>query len=151
MTLKLLYDNRAQRGDLRRDAVGNLDTDEGLETAVSVSLFTDARANDDDGAAAGADRRGWWGSQYLAAANHKLGSRLWLLKRMSAAQALRRAPALAEEALAWLVTDKVASSVTATASRLSGRDNVLLLAIEITRPQRTAPRWRRTWEVQLAV
>jgi phage gp46-like protein len=80
-----------------------------------------------------------------------LGSRLWELRRLGAAEALRRAAALAEEALAWLVTDKVASRVTATAVALAGRADVLLLSVDIYRPQQVAPQWRGSWEVQLGL
>ena len=41
---------------------GDLATDDGLRTAVIISLFTDARARADDPLPeADADRRGWWG------------------------------------------------------------------------------------------
>ena len=45
--IKLAYDNTTQRGDLVYSG-SNLDTDAGLETAVTISLFTDGRAREDD-------------------------------------------------------------------------------------------------------
>ena len=60
----------------------DLATDDGLETAVSLSLFTDRRAEDGDALPSGdADRRGWWGDDFPAVDGDRMGSRLWLLAR----------------------------------------------------------------------
>jgi phage gp46-like protein len=149
--IKLTYTNLTQRADLVRSTGANLDTDEGLETVVTISLFTDARATADDGLQEGVDLRGWWGNIYLVA-TRTLGSRLWLLTRESASQeTLNKAVAFAEEALQWLVDERVAKSIKAAATKLNMRNDVILLTVEIQRPSKTAPRWRGVWEVQLAI
>ncbi len=116
--------------------------DDGLETAVIMSLFTDRRAADDDALPfIDADRRGWWGDSYPDVPNDRIGSRLWLLARSKQTQAvLNRAREYAQEALAWLVDDGVASSVTVDAEIV--RTGVLGLSIAIQRPRAAVARYR---------
>lgn len=90
---------------------GDVARDDGLRTAVLLSLFLDRRADDDD-IVEGDDRRGSWMDQYLSHAGDRLGSRLWLLQREKETDAtLARARAYAKEALAWLVDDGIARAV----------------------------------------
>lgn len=106
-----------------------------LETAVILSLLCDARARDDDTLPdGGTDRRGWWADSIAPEADgDRTGSRLWLLSReKTLPEVLRRARDYAEEALAWLVEDKVASSVTVTAEM--PRRGLLALSAVITLP-----------------
>lgn len=98
-------------------ANGDLAGDDGLYTAVAISLFTDRLANPDDALpAANGDRRGWWGDAYLpllaAGQVDHVGSRLWLLARAKQIpETAQLARAYVQEALAWLVDDGVAASV----------------------------------------
>jgi len=109
-------------GDLSVSS-GQLEMDEGLNTAVLHSLFTDARAREDDELPWGeTDRRGCWFDPTLpknAAAGRtvdRYGSRLWLLSRAKqTAETLARAKEYAEEALQWLVDDGIAVKVEVTA------------------------------------
>jgi phage gp46-like protein len=96
-----------------------LATDRDLETAVIVSLFTDASARDDDVIPdLTDDRRGWWGNWESPEAL-ELGSRLWLLSReKSTEETRRRAEEYAAEALAWLLTDGVAARIDVEAEYL---------------------------------
>ncbi len=77
--ISIVYDNLEQSADFTRTD-GNLDTDEGLETAVTISLFTDARAGEADGVSTEQDPRGWWGSAFLSPEGD-IGSKLWLMFR----------------------------------------------------------------------
>lgn len=119
-----------------------LAADDGLETAVILSLFTDARALDDDPLPAGAtDRRGWWGDAYPPTGGDRIGSRLWLLAReKQTRETLNRAREYAEEALAWLVADGVARGVEVEA--FIARTGVLGLSIVIQRPDAGSARFR---------
>lgn len=100
-------------------AGGQLRKDDGLRTAVVVSLLTDRRAAPDDELPAGeVDRRGWWGDAAApagldaGAAGARIGSRLWLLSReKQTGETLNRARDYATEALAWLIEDGWARSV----------------------------------------
>lgn len=121
---------------------GDLVRDEGLTTAVLISLFTDRRAEDSDAVDDG-DRRGYWGDAYSVT---PWGSRLWMLSReKQTPAAVRRARDYAEEALAWLVTDRIASSVRVVVS--VPRDGMLALEVFISRPGRPdlELRFERLW------
>jgi phage gp46-like protein len=98
-------DTAPYRGDWLLDPPG-LATDRDLETAVILSLFTDASAREDDVIPdLTDDRRGWWGN-WESPEVLELGSRLWLLSReKSTEETRRRAEEYAAEALAWLLQD----------------------------------------------
>ena len=110
-------------------AAPSLQGEQGLQTAIIISLFTDRRANDDDVIPDGSNnKRGWWADAFPAvdgqgrssvasagsagATNDKIGSRLWLLHREKDMQlVVNRAHDYAVEALQWLVDDGVARRV----------------------------------------
>lgn len=119
-----------------------LEADDGLETAVLLSLFTDARADIDDGLpVGGVDRRGWWADAFPTVDRDRIGSKLWLLAReKQTQQTINRAREYAAEALAWLVEDGVAQRVEADAFVV--RNGVLGLAIAIHRPDASISRYR---------
>lgn len=82
-----------------------------LATAVYLSLFLDAPAGPDDDVPADASRGGFWFDGF-AGDDDVTGSRLWLLRRAKATKdAARRAKEAADEALAWLIRDGLASRV----------------------------------------
>lgn len=86
-----------------------------LATAVLISIFTDRRADPDDVIPDGSgDPRGWWGDAGRA---RPLGSKLWLLERAKQTEEIRlRAEDYIRDALAWLVEDGIAASVTVIAT-----------------------------------
>lgn len=124
-----------------------LATDDGLETAVVLSLFSDARAHDDDVLPHGqTDRRGWWADAYPAADGDRFGSRLWLLRASKQLQeSLTDARQYAEESLAWLVEDGAARKV--EVETFIARDEVMGMIVRIFRPDGTvAPiRFETLW------
>lgn len=92
----------------------DLATDDGLKTAVLVSLFTDRRADADDELPdpRSGDRRGCWQDQYLANTGDSLGSRLWLLKRAKQTnETIERAKEYMREAMAWMLEDDVVTAI----------------------------------------
>lgn len=111
-----------------------LATDDGLETAVILSLFTDARAQDEDVLPAGqADRRGWWADAFPVMPGDRFGSRLWLLRASKQLQqSLNEARQYAEEGLAWLVEDGAASKI--EVDTFIARDEVMGMHVRIFRP-----------------
>lgn len=127
MDIAMRYDADHKRFDLAVQG-GDLAADEGLVTAVILSLFTDRRALPGDRLPDGTDdRRGWWADAYM---DRPMGSRLWLLHREKEQdEVLRRAKEYAEEALAWVVEDGVAESVEVEAWHV--RRDTLGLRVEI--------------------
>lgn len=107
--------------------------DDGLHTAILISLFTDRLAEPSDelpgGSNLGSHRRGWWGDAYADVPGDLIGSRLWLLRREKrTVQTLRRAEEYAREALQWLLDDGIARTVTVVAEA-PGTD---VLALQVT-------------------
>ncbi len=114
--LKILWDTTYFEGDLSFSIVDqDLEMDEGLATAVIISLFTDRRAEDDDilPDSNNMDRRGWWGDLVSPVVlGDQIGSRLWLLERSKTEQeVLLKTKEYAEESLQWMIDDMVAQKV----------------------------------------
>jgi len=114
----------------------------GLNTSVIISLFTDRQAEPGDVLPDGSsNRRGHWGDTFAAVNGDKLGSRLWLLSREKQTNAtLNRAREYAEEALQWLIDDGVAATVTVKASWV--RPGMLGMTIDIIRPDGSSENFR---------
>lgn len=130
--IALAWDNALWRGDIGV-AGGDLAADDGLRTAVYLSLFTDAPAHDDDPLPASGYRGGWWGDALAETPGDAMGSRLWLLRReKQLSSVLVRAQDYAAEALQWLIDDKIAAAVTVTATNPAR--GILRLAVSIVRP-----------------
>lgn len=122
-------------------AAPGLAADDGLETAVMVSLFSDRIARQDDALPSDDDRRGWWADAYAEEDGDAWGSRLWLIYReKQMASVLRRAEEYAREALAWLIEDRVVSTVQCTAEII--RDGVLGLTVVMTRGRELSTKYR---------
>ncbi len=141
--------------DLRYDiefVLGNLETDDGLETAVNISLFTDRRVLGEELETGETDRRGWWGDALDEQDGDSTGSRLWLLDRAKPSEETRnRAEAYAKEALQWLLDEGVAETLTVLAT-LVNKNERIDLNINITRPKvknAVYYRYQLVWEGQL--
>lgn len=126
---------------------GDLATDDGLRTAVALSLLCDRRAEPDDIIPDGTtNRRGWWADAIADEDGDRWGSRLWLLDReKELPEVRRRAEAYAEESLDWLLDDGVANEITVTAETLNR--SVLWLRVDIQRGDgtRISDRYQYVW------
>ena len=125
----------------------DLERDDGLETAVIISLFTDRRASAEQipPEYPQDDLRGYWGDITNASATDQTGSLLWLLAReKQLPQILSRAEQYCREALAWMIDDMVATKISVVASFYSL--GVMLLEINIDRPTGPAVRYRYNYE-----
>ena len=129
----------------------DLATDEGLRSAVVVSLFSDALARPDDAIPDGTEnRRGWWGDIFPPVAGDRTGSRLWLLSREKELPVvLDRAREYATEALNWLLEDGVADAVEVSAEIV--RPGMLGLTIVIRRSAggRVDLRFDYAWQAEM--
>jgi phage gp46-like protein len=132
MDIGITWNNDTGQGDWVI-ANGDLLPGNDLESAVMVSLFTDAYATTDftpnDGTT---NRRGFWGSTFEDA---EIGSNLWQFDRAKITdgqELLLRARDYVKLALQWMIDTGVADSISVVTSRLglSG----LGIAIVITRP-----------------
>ena len=126
---------------------GDLEADGGLQTAVSISLFTDRRVNDEQLPDLAESKRGWWGDMFPEIDQDKIGSRLWTLEREKrTTQTLRRFEDFCEEALEWLLDDGVASTISVVASYNS--DGQLEAELIITKPDGNQSRFQTNWDQQ---
>lgn len=134
MDLLLSFPTPGAKADLSLSQ-GQLALDDSFYSAVLISLFTDARAEDSD-ELPGSDtwRRGWWADALPSLTDNKdkTGSRLWLLMRCKATENTRlRAEDYAKEALAWLLQDGLVRGVNVSASWLDKTGGLLQLAISL--------------------
>jgi len=119
----LIWDPDTGTADLAMGTNGDLVTGKDLETAVIISLFSDAQADPGDTVPDTADRRGWWADTYSALedpalpaiANDRFGSKIWqVFARIRNQETLNWLANQVEVALHWMIVDGVASAVSAT-------------------------------------
>ena len=127
---------------------GDLVADDGLRTAVVLSLLTDRRANPGDVLPDGGDdRRGWWADMLATAGGDRFGSRLWLLSReKNLAEVRRRAETYAAEALEWLREDGIANTIEVDAETVATDRLGLKIRIIRTDGQAIEERFNNLWE-----
>jgi phage gp46-like protein len=146
MDIRTVHDNHdGVRMDYQIAAPG-LAADDGLESAVLISLYTDRRAEADDTLPDdNADRRGWWGDSYADTVGDRIGSKLWLLRREKAkAEVLMRAKQYASEALQWLLDDAVVRAVDVVAEwqQLDAGGRTLALQVTLRRNDNSTVKYR---------
>jgi phage gp46-like protein len=119
---------------------------DGLETAIQVSLLTDARVPEST-VITPSLRRGWVGNILNADTGRQIGSRLWIFDQSRITQEILNDMVLAsEEALAWMVEDLVAKSVSASVVRRDARSvDIIILIMTIEGKQKQySILWRST-------
>jgi phage gp46-like protein len=136
--------------NLQLNAAGDdLLADDGLETSVIISLFSDKRLPDGQTPNDGTnDPRGWWGD-LGDADGQQIGSLLWLLWREKVLPAtVERAVEYCKDALQWMINDGIASAVNVIGER--GGLYQISLGIEILRPAGETLRYAYLWDGQQA-
>lgn len=119
--------------------------DDELTRAVIISLFSWARARDDD-QVEGSRRFGFWGDTYDEA-GQETGSRLWLMSRSKILpDTVERCRKYAAQALQWLVDDGVADSVDVQAER-NGLDRIDMQITINRKDDDRRLRFSNVWEV----
>lgn len=132
------------------NAAGNdLLADDGLETAVIISLFSDLRLPNGQPLNDGTnDPRGWWGDMGDED-GVQLGSLLWLLWREKVLPAtVARAIEYCRDALQWMIDDGIATTVNVVGERAGLYQ--ISLGIEILRPTGETLRYAYLWDGQRA-
>ena len=122
-----------------------------LKRAVIISLFTWRRAGPDD-PVDDEELFGWWGDSYPTIADDRIGSRLWLLRRVKlTADTQRDAEFYAREALQWLLDDEHVLSLEITSEK-AGSDRLNLgVILTISDGARLEINPPSTWQVIYAV
>ncbi|MNJ39255.1 Phage protein GP46 [compost metagenome] len=127
------------------------DSEKSLVRTVVISLFTWRRASPDD-PVDDEERYGWWGDSFPRVADDRIGSRLWLLRRVKLTERTQRdAEYYAAEALRWLIDDGQILDVAITSERAdSSRLNLrVVLTLLSGHPLIIEP--DQLWQVNYAV
>ena len=132
---------------------GDLLREEGLETAVLISLFTDRRANEDDELINAGEYRGWWGD--LLSEDDQIGSRLWLIKGQKATQSnVILAKEYIQEALQWMLDDGVVAKIDVETEAQGPPEHKILAArirLWYTDGNVVSIKFENLWEMQVSV
>ncbi len=122
-----------------------------LTRAVLISLFTWRRALTDD-PVDDEELFGWWGDSYPDIADDRIGSRLWLLRRVKLTDATQRdAEFYANEALRWLLDDGHAIAIEITSEKADISRLNLTVIITVPGGDRIEIKPISSWQVIYAV
>ncbi|MGY2313873.1 phage GP46 family protein [Pseudomonas sp. SDO5522_S412] len=122
-----------------------------LTRSVLISLFTWRRAAPDD-AVDDDERFGWWGDSFPSVADDRIGSRLWLLRRVKLTrQTQRDAEFYAREALQWLIDDGHCSAIEVLSERLDAQRLNLRTQLTLADGERLDINPDNSWQVIYAV
>ena len=133
--LKIIFDSLYQEFDLGLGK-GDLTTDDSLESAVLISLYTDKRAGEDDllpDSRNTNDVRGWWGDQLVPfTEGDEIGSKIWLLSReKTTTQVYIKLENYIRDALQWMVDDEILTKIDVAIERQNPLPENNTLAFEI--------------------
>lgn len=122
-----------------------------LIRAVVISLFTWRRAATDD-PVDDDERFGWWGDSYPTIADDRIGSRLWLLRRVKlTVDTQRDAEFYAREALQWLLDDSQVLEVEVISERADSYRLNLQVILTVLTGARLKINSSQLWQVIYAV
>ncbi|AQY66599.1 hypothetical protein EKA85_10450 [Pseudomonas veronii] len=122
-----------------------------LVRAVVISLFTWRRAATDD-PVDDDERFGWWGDSYPTIADDRIGSRLWLLRRVKLTTDTQRdAEFYAREALQWLLDDNQVLEVEVISERADSYRLNLQVILTVLTGARLKINSSQLWQVIYAV
>lgn len=122
-----------------------------LTRSVLISLFTWRRAAPDD-AVDDDERFGWWGDSFPSVADDRIGSRLWLLRRVKLTrQTQLDAEFYAREALQWLIDDGHCSAIEVLSERLDAQRLNLRTQLTLADGERLDINPDNSWQVIYAV
>lgn len=127
------------------------DRESALTRAVLISLFTWRRALTDD-PVDDEELFGWWGDSYPDIADDRIGSRLWLLRRVKLTDATQRdAEFYANEALRWLLDDGHAIAIEISSEKVDISRLNLTVIITVPGGDRIEIKPISSWQVIYAI
>lgn len=122
-----------------------------LIRSVVISLFTWRRAATDD-PIDDEERFGWWGDSYPAIDDDRIGSRLWLLRRVKLTRETQLdAEFYAREALQWLLDDGHVIAIEITSVRAEVSRLSLGVSLTLSTGERLEINANQLWQVIYAV
>lgn len=114
---------------------GDLKVEQGLETAVIISVFSDQRVTNEELPPGIEFKRGWWADLFPEVEGDRIGSKQWILNRSTnTLETVAQLENLVRESLQWMLDDGVASAIEVSAAIDENNPELKTLAIEITRP-----------------
>lgn len=142
--LKLTLDSSGQF-DLTIEN-GNLAKVSGFDTAITVSLFTDARANEAQ-VYLPENRRGWVGNTVNDVQGRQLGGLLWLIEQRRLIQdTLNKNTDFSKKSLDWFIEDGMVDGITVTGEIIPQKGIQLKIVFQIDKGE-TETHFVRLWEV----
>lgn len=109
---------------------GDIANEDGFETAIYMSLFTDARAPESK-VIKPENRRGWMGNIVSPVEGRELGGLLWLAEQRRLTQdVLNEIVGYARQSLSWFVEDGIAQNIEVS-GKIVPRSGIALI-IDIT-------------------
>jgi phage gp46-like protein len=120
--IALEFNNLLLEGDMNY-LNGDLVREQGLKTAVMISLFTDRRASKNDKLDIENDKRGWWGD-LAPDTGDRIGSKLWQYERSKVTnETMLKVKQTIEECLKWMIEDSVAKKIEVTVEKFGDVGN----------------------------
>ena len=125
----------------------DLTPDNGLETAVTISLFTDKRVTDEELPFPETNKRGWWGDMFPEIDQDQIGSRVWTLDRSKILnETLNRMNELCKESLNWMIEDGIAGEIAISSEYNESKH--MITTVNISRPDEATERFSVLWDEQ---
>lgn len=131
--------------------------DNGLETSILISLFSDRLALRDDVLQNdNINRAGWWGDEVPMKYNRNddyIGSRLWLIERSKTTnETIENAKLYIKESLQWIIDDKVAENIYIDVWKVENVKDTIGISINIlkNKNENVSYKYYYNWENQKA-
>ena len=120
----------------------DITAENGLQSMVLLSLFSDAKVSDEELPNTEIYKRGFWGDMFEN--NVTSGSKLWLLGREKTLPETReRLKEYAKESLSWMEKDGIVSSIRVNAEIMSSSQ--IELYIYLSRPGNSESKFDFLW------
>ncbi len=126
---------------------GDLKADNGLETAVMISLYSNRFVEREDLPPLETDQNGWWADEISDPIDDLIGSKFWAIERRGVSlESANRYEESGREALAWMIEDGIAKLIPVESTIVSGER--IDVAIDIFRPDGDNIPSRFIWDGQ---
>lgn len=111
---------------------GDLTSTTGLDTAVLMSIYTDARASYSEVPEI-QRRRGWWGNIVSNYPNYEIGSKIWLLQQSRLDQnTLNLAKTYSYNCLSWMIDDGYITNINVSTEKTNSEEMLANITLSIS-------------------